>query len=146
MKLLRWLYLGAFVLSSVPSLASADEQSLVERVRSRVQTGLVKPLAEQENHRYSRARPAPRERRVRVIEATTTSDKNGRHYVPFAIDVRFGNEWHQNDIVGCAYTGSGELFVKRGDEYRPAAFLLGKNAEPVADVCAPSPAPPPARA
>ena len=79
---------------------------------------------------------------MRVIEATTTPDKNGKHYVPFAIDVRFGgSEWHQNDIVGCAYTGSGELFVKRGDAYRPASFLLGKNAEPVADVCAPSPAP-----
>ena len=142
MKLLRWLYLGAFVLSSVPSLASADEQSLVERVRARVQTGLVNPLAEQESNRpsRSRARPAPRERRVRVIEATTTPDKHGKQYVPFAIDVRFGTEWHQNDIVGCPYTGSGELFVKRGDAYRPAAFLLGKNVEPVADVCAPSPA------
>jgi hypothetical protein len=100
----------------------------------------VKPLAEMEGSRFSRARPAPRERRVRVIEATGTPDKSGRHFVRFAVDVRFGSEWHQNDIVGCAYPGNGELFVKKGDQYRPAAFLLGKNVEPVAGVCEPSPA------
>jgi hypothetical protein len=139
-KCLRWLYLGAFVLSSVPSLASADEPSLVERVRSRVQLGLVKPLGEMERNRFSRSRPAPRERRVRVTEATGTPDKSGRQFLPFAIDVRFGSEWHEKDIVGCAYTGSGDLFVKIGDAYRPATFLLGKNAEPVAGACEPAPA------
>jgi hypothetical protein len=95
----------------------------------------VKPLADLESHRFSRARPPPRERRVRVPQTTATPDKGGRPFVPFAVDVRFGSEWIENDIVGCAYTGSGDLYVKRGDTYRPASFLLGKNAEPVAGVC-----------
>jgi hypothetical protein len=81
----------------------------------------------------------PRERRVRLTQATTSVDKRGRAFVPFAVDVRFGDEWRQNDIVGCVYRGAGELFVKRGDAYRPAAFLFGKNAEPVAGVCEAAP-------
>jgi len=104
----------------------------------------VKPLAQQETpSRFSRARPAPRERRVRVAETTASVDKKGRAFVPFSIDVRFGGSaWRENDIVGCVYTGNGDLFVKKGDSYRPAAFLLGKNVEPVAGVCE---AAPPAR-
>jgi hypothetical protein len=72
---------------------------------------------------------------VRVLQTTATLDKGGRPFVPFAVDVRFGSEWHENDIVGCAYTGSGNLYVKKGDAYRPASFLLGKNDDPVAGVC-----------
>ena len=65
----------------------------------------------------------------------TTLDADGRPFVPFAVDVRFGADWHENDIVGCAYTGSGNVYVKRGDEYRPASFLVGKNDGPVSGVC-----------
>ena len=71
-------------------------------------------------------------------QTAATIDKNGKSFVSFAVDVRFGNaDWHENDIVGCAYLGSGDLFVKRGDAYRPASFLLGKSEGPVADVCQP---------
>jgi len=129
------------VLSSVPSLAWADE-SLVEWAQRRVEQGLIKPLADRENGHFSRARPMPHERRARVLQATTLVDKSGRQFVPFAIDVRYGGEWQQNDIVGCVYRGSGNLFVKRGEQYRSAAFLLGKNTDPVAGVCE---AAPPAR-
>jgi hypothetical protein len=76
---------------------------------------------------------------VRVTQATVSLDKSGRPFVPFAIDVRFGAEWRANDIVGCVYRSTGELFVKRGDSYRPAAFLLGKNVDPVAGVCEAAP-------
>jgi hypothetical protein len=125
----------------VPSFASADEPSLTEWAQRRVDEGLVKPLVDFEGHRFSRGRPPPRERRIRVTQTTVTVDKNGRSFVPFAIDVRFGSaEWHENDIVGCAYTGSGDLFVKKGDAYRPASFLLGKNGDPVAGVCEAAPA------
>ena len=97
---------------------------------------LLKPLAEQESSRFSRSRPLPRARRVRVTSSTATPDKSGRQFVPFAVDVRFGaGEWRENDLVGCVYKGSGNLFVKKGDSYRPAAFLLGKNLEPVPGVC-----------
>jgi hypothetical protein len=135
--------LCAFALSLVPpvtSLALADEPSLAEWTQHRVQDGILKPLSDVEAHRFSRARPPPRERRVRVLQTTTTLDRNGHAFVPFAIDVRFGSsEWRENDIVGCAYPAGGDLYVKRGDAYRPASFLTGKNEEPVAGVCEAAP-------
>jgi len=141
-KSLRWLLWCALALSSVPSLARADEPSLVAWAKRRVEDGLLKPLAQktESGSRFSRARPMPRERRARVIQSTAALDKSGRPFLPFAVDVRFGDSWRENDIVGCVYKGSGELFVKRGDSYRPAAFLLGKAAEPVPGVCEVAPA------
>ena len=139
MKFQRLLFWCAFALSSVPSLASADDPSLVRWTQHKVEEGLVRPLSNSEGSRFSRSRPPPRERRVRVTQATVSVDKSGREFVPFAIDVRFGSEWRENDIVGCAYRGSGELFVKRGEAYRPASFLLGKNVDPVAGVCEAAP-------
>lgn len=133
--------MGLFALLLVPALASADEPSekppLVSFVEKRVTDTLVKPLREIElgRSRFSRARQPPHERRVRVTQTTTTLDKAGRAFLTFAIDVRYGSEWHEDDIVGCAYTANGELFVKRGDTYRPASVLLGKNADPVSGVC-----------
>lgn len=98
---------------------------------------MLKPLAQKESERsrFSRARLPPRERRVRITQETTTVDKSGREYVSFAIDVRFGDQWQENDVVGCVYTKSGAAFVKRGDEYRPAAVLLGKSTDPAPGVC-----------
>jgi hypothetical protein len=107
----------------------------VDWTQRRVDDGLVKPLAKAEGSRFSRARPAPRERRVRVTQSTLARDKSGRPFVPFAVDVRFGSEWQRDDIVGCVYRESGDILVKRGDVYRPAAFLLGKNVQPVAGAC-----------
>jgi hypothetical protein len=134
--------LCAFVLSLVPCFARADDTSLAAQAQHRVEDGLVKPLAESESHasRFSRARPIPRERRVRVTQVTPTLDKSGRQFMTFAVDIRFGGgEWRENDVVGCAYVKTGALFVKRGDTYRPASFLLGKNADPVAGVCEAAP-------
>lgn len=139
MNSIRWLSLCAFALSLVPTFASADEPSVGQWAQRRVEDGLVKPLSDAESHRFSRSRPPPRERRVRVTQTTATTDKSGRSFVSFAVDVRFGSEWSENDIVGCAYTGSGDLYVKRGDAYRPASFLLGKNEGPVAGVCEAAP-------
>jgi hypothetical protein len=138
-KLRHWSFVCAFALSSIPSLAPADEPTLAERAQARVENGLVKPLAERESNRFSRGRPPPRERRVRITAATVNSDKSGRPFLPFAIDVRFGSDWRENDIVGCVYTPAGDIFVKRGDSYRPAAFLLGENLDPVAGVCEAAP-------
>jgi hypothetical protein len=142
-KSYRSLVWFAFALCA-PSLALADD-TLVDWVRRRVQEGLVKPLAKQDEgrSRFSRGRPPPRERRVRVIQASAMLDGRGRAFVPYAVDVRFGSgEWQQDDIVGCAYRETGELFVKNGNEYRPAAFLLGKDVSPVAGACVAG-APPP---
>jgi hypothetical protein len=112
-------------------------------VQARVQEGLVKPLADHERSvsRFSRARIPPAERRVRVTQTTESRDRAGRAFLTFAVDVKYGPEWHENDIVGCAYTASGELYVKRGEDYRAAAFLLGKAGDPVPGVCQVAPAP-----
>jgi hypothetical protein len=126
------------VLLVVPSLASAAEPSLAEWARNRVEEGLVKPLARSQVRGFSRERPPPLERRVRVLQPTATLDKSGHAFVPFAVDVRFGDEW-RSDIAGCVYQGSGAIFVKKGDSYRPASFLLGKKADPVAGVCEAAP-------
>lgn len=136
MKSSRSLVWLAFVLCA-PSLALADE-TLADWVKRRVNDGLVGPLAKRDEgrSRFSRSRPPPRERRVRVIRASTTTDGHGRGFVPFAVDVRFGSgEWRKDDVVGCAYRQTGELFVKIGEEYRPAAFLLGQDVPAVAGAC-----------
>lgn len=125
-----------FVLSFVPSLATADEPSLVEWTEQRVDAGIVKPLAERTSSRFSRSRPPPRERRIRVTQTNLSRDAQGREFVPFAVDVRFGpGAWQMDDIVGCAYRATGSLFVKRGDGYFPASLLLGKKVDRMASVC-----------
>ncbi|HVU04963.1 MAG TPA: hypothetical protein VHE30_24600 [Polyangiaceae bacterium] len=132
--LLAWLV----ALSSVSSLALADD-SLASRVRDRVQSRLVTPLAQQESTRFSRGRPAPRERRVRVTDVAALVDGKGRSFLRFAVDVRFGSgDWREGDIDGCMYPESGAIYVKRGSEYRPAEFLLGKDLPAVTGVCEPS--------
>jgi hypothetical protein len=143
-KTSRSLVWCAFALC-VPSLASADE-SVVDWTKHRVHDGLVQPLKQQEDGRgrFGRGRPPPRERRVRVLAATTTMDARGRAFVAYAVDVRFGSgEWQKDDILGCAYRDTGELFVKSGDDYRPAAFLLGKDVPSVVGACRAAPPPPP---
>jgi hypothetical protein len=131
----------------LPSLAAAAEPSLASWVEQTVGTKLVKALAqrEEEGSRFSRGRPPPRERRVRALQTATSVDKRDRAFAAFAIDVRFGKgEWRQGDVLGCVYRANGEIFVKVGDAYRPAKFLLGEDVEPVEGVCvaAPPPAPP----
>jgi hypothetical protein len=133
-----------FVLSLVPSLAWADEPSLVTWTKRRVDEGLVKPLVKRESSRsrFSRDRPPPRERQVRVTQTAVSTDKNGREFVPFSIDIRWGDaQWQRDDIVGCAYRKTGELLVKVGEAYRPVAFLLGKDVPPVEGACEAAPPP-----
>ncbi|MET0793393.1 MAG: hypothetical protein ABW061_17865 [Polyangiaceae bacterium] len=113
----------------------------MEWAQHRVETAILKPLAERAGSRFSRSRPPPHERRVRITQTALSRDKQNRDFLPFAVDVRFGaGAWQQDDIVGCAYRATGNLFVKRGDAYFPAALLLGKKVDPVAGVCQTSPA------
>jgi hypothetical protein len=131
------LLVSALALSLAPSVASAGEPSVAVQTQRRVETGLLKPLAtyESEQSRFSRARLPPAERRVRVLDPAPNADKAGRPFVSFAVDVRYGSEWYDNDIVGCVYPASGKIFVKRGDAFRPAELLYGKKGDVVADVC-----------
>lgn len=113
----------------------ADESSLAEKVKRLVQHELIDRLILSDGPTFSRARAVPRERRVRVLQTVASVDRAGRAFVPFAIDVRHGSRWREDDTTGCAYVQTGALYVKLGDEYRPAAALLGRAVDPVAGVC-----------
>jgi hypothetical protein len=122
----------ALALSLLPSFAKADEPSPAAKVKARVEEGLIKPLAQRDTKktsRFSRARLPPQERRVRVTQTDPSRDKSDRPFMAFAIDVRYGTEWKENDVVGCAYLGSRDLFVKVGGSYRPAKVVLGQYAD-----------------
>ena len=136
MKNLCALSYCVFALSFVPSLATADEPSLVEWTQQRVAAGILKPLAQRASSRFSRVRPRPHEQRVRVPQQILSRDKQGREFVAFSVDVRFGDGvWREDDLVGCAYRTSGNLFVKVGEAYFPAAFLFGKSVAPLPGAC-----------
>jgi len=113
----------------------ADESSLAQWAQQHVEAGLLKPLAERSS-RFSRSRPPPHESRVRVTQTTLSRDKQGREFVSFSVDVRYGTgDWHADDIVGCAYRASGSVFVKSGEVYFPASRLLGKRVDAAPGVC-----------
>lgn len=134
--------LSALVLSFVPQLASAAEPSLSERMKTRIEQDFLKPLAahDEQTSRFSRMRTPPRERRVRMTTTTASYDQAGRSFLSFAIDQKYTGDWQENAITGCINTEKAEVFVKIGDGYRPASFLLGKDVAPVTGVCvAPQP-------
>jgi hypothetical protein len=100
-----------------------------------VQRVLIQPLASKESDqsRFSRARMPAQERRVRVLDEQAGTDSAGAAFYTFAVDARHGiagDAWRRATITGCVYA-TGEVYVKSGDRYRPAAFLLGKNLKPV---------------
>jgi hypothetical protein len=127
----------ALGLSLAPNRAAADDTSAADWTRQRVQEGLLKPIAQLDakRSRFSRASLPPAERRLRITADAPLRDAAGRAFVPFAVDARYGTRWQEDAIQGCAYPQNGAMYVKLGDAYRPAAFLLGRDAEPVAGVC-----------
>lgn len=129
------LSLSVFLLSLLPVSAGA-EPSAKEWAKNRVHHALVKALDKQdaERSRFSRVIQPPRERRLRVLADVASHDDKGRAFVPYAIDVRYGDEW-RTDISGCVYRKTGQIYVQLEDEYRPAEFLLGEDVEPVKGVC-----------
>lgn len=121
--------------SSVASWAVAADP-LEAWARGRVQVELLTPLTQKEANRprFSRALPPPAERRVRILFTTTLRDARGRSFVPYATDARHGERWSES-YRGCVYEKTGQVLVSVGPEYRPAAYLLGKNVEPVPGAC-----------
>ena len=110
-------------------------------MQRRVEKGLLEPLAQKEKEQsaFSRGMRPPQERRVRVTQTEVSVDASGRAYMAFALDARRGKAWHENEVVGCAYTQTGALFVKRGTDYRSAEILLGKDVDVAPNVCTPAP-------
>lgn len=104
---------------------------------------LTQPLAAKESNRsrFSRASLPAQERRVRILDEQPSKDTAGNSFVRFAVDARHGfrapgdddeSGWRLATIVGCVYPDRSQVFVKKGDEYRPAAFLLGKDVKAAA--------------
>lgn len=123
-----------------PSAKSAQAQSADALVRSE----LTEPLAEKEANRgrFSRARLPAQARRVRILDEQPRKDTAGDAFVRFAVDARHGyradgedgeDGWRLSTITGCVYLDRKQVFVQKGDEFRPAAILLGKNVKAAAD-------------
>jgi hypothetical protein len=106
-----------------------------------VSRDLIQPLAAKDSNasRFSRARLPPQARRVRILDEQPSKDAQGLAFVRFAIDARHGlhtadgkGDWSMSVITGCVYLDRSQVFVQSGDQFRPAAFLLGKNVKPAA--------------
>jgi hypothetical protein len=101
-----------------------------------VEKSVLAPLkkSEEKRSKFSRARMPPTERRVRVLDAEKQKDASGAVFVTFAVDERYGRgadaSWSQNEIEGCVYDDTDEVFVKVGDTWRPGAHLVGKKVKP----------------
>jgi len=108
-----------------------------------VSRDLIEPLATKERtrSRFSRARLPPQARRVRVLDEQPHKDTSGRAFVRFAVDARHGfcgfardeSAWRPATITGCVYLDKKQIFVASGEEFRPAAFLLGKRVKAAAE-------------
>lgn len=125
---------------SPPAAKSPEAKAAVALVGSE----LMQPLARKESKvsKFSRARLPPEERRVRILDEQPRKDTEGNAFVRFAVDESHGfytganadeSRWQQDIITGCVYLDRSQVFVKRGDEYRPAAFLLGKKLKAAAE-------------
>jgi hypothetical protein len=120
--------------------ASAEQSAEAKTALALVSHDLVEPLAAKEVSRskFSRARMPAQARRVRILDDQAQTDARGVAFVRFAIDARHGylpedeDNWRKDAITGCVYLERSQIFVKQGDQFRPAAFLLGKNLKPAA--------------
>jgi hypothetical protein len=120
--------------AATPTKTQDDASELVDNQ-------LVAPLkkGERKRSRFSRAAPVAVQRRVRVLDRELLTDLRGKQFVRFAIDERRSRNdkgaWQGDSIVGCAYPGEAEVFVRDGDVYRDASSLLGKDKQEQAGVC-----------
>ncbi len=129
---------------SPPDAKSAEAKT----AQGLVSRELIQPLAARESSRgkFSRASLPPQARRVRILDDQPQKDALGNAFVRFAVDAHHGfaaaddeSRWQLAAITGCAYLDRSQVFVKRGDQYRPAAFLLGKNLKAAAETtCQPA--------
>jgi hypothetical protein len=123
---------------------------LAGEIEVAVKKQLLTPLkrSEEKRSKFSRARMPPAERRVRVLDEAPVKDREGASFVGFAVDERYAlggseDDWNKDDIVGCLYPTSGEIFVKVGDTWRPAAHIVGKKVKAAPEhVCQGAPTPP----
>lgn len=142
MKHLAALLSSSLLVASWSTSAVADSPSVATLAEARVREALLVPLAKKEESRskFSRARLPPRERRTHVVAESWLRDGRGRGFVPFVVEVRYGEDWRE-DVRGCVYEGNGPVYVAVGDEHRRAEHLLGKKTPAVPGVCVEAAAP-----
>lgn len=71
-----------------------------------------------------------------MVDEQPQQDSAGDAFFAFAVDARRGwsddageERWAKATITGCVYPGRGEVFIKRGDAYHPAAAAIGKKTK-----------------
>jgi hypothetical protein len=137
---------------TLASLSFARPPAEAAKARALIEERFLEPLAakEAQRSRFSRALPPPQQRRVRVLDEAPKADAQGGEFHAFAIDERHGwadddvkSPWREATMTGCVYPRTGAIFLKSGDQHRPAEFMLGKRVKPAdAHVCiAAAPAP-----
>jgi hypothetical protein len=116
---------------TAPMRSGAKDSPVVAAVKKE----LIKPLALKDASRskYSRVPSPPADRQVRVPDAAPKTDKNGKQFVNFVVDAKQWDEWNRAAMSGCVYPDSGEVFVKRGDGFRPAAQFVGAGGKKVSN-------------
>ena len=128
----------ALTLVLMSSLASAESNPAPKSTVSLVTERLIQPLAakERDQSKFSRARLPPSERRVRVLDEKPQQDSAGDTFFSFAVDARHGwadddgdASWQKAAITGCVYPSRGEVFIKRGKAFHPAAAAVGKKTK-----------------
>jgi hypothetical protein len=131
---------------SSPEVKSAEAKSAVALVSH----DLIQPFAAQQEKqgRFTRGRLPAAAHRVRILDEKQRTDTAGVAFLRFAVDSRYGffepthddeSRWNRDTITGCVYLERNQVFVKKGDGYRPAAFLLGKNVKAAAEsTCTPA--------
>ena len=136
------------LLLSTSSLAlaspPAEERSAAEAI---VKKQLVQPLAAKESSfsRFSRMRPMPLARRVRILDDDAQADARGDLFLRFALDTRRGYiaddkdaDWQAAVETGCVYVARERVFVQRGATTYPSDMLIGKKVTPDAAACQPA--------
>lgn len=74
---------------------------------------------------------------MRLLDEKPQNDSAGDTFVTFAIDARHGwgddekdeDSWTKAVITGCVYPSRGEVFIKRGKAFHPAAAAVGKKTK-----------------
>lgn len=72
---------------------------------------------------------------MRILDDKPQQDSVGSAFLTFAVDTRHGwgddeeSHWTKAAITGCVYPDRGEVFIKRGKAFHPAAAALGKKTK-----------------
>lgn len=71
---------------------------------------------------------------MRVLDEKPQQDSAGNSFFAFSVDSRRGwsddeTAWNKNAITGCVYLERGEVFIKRGKAFHPAAAAIGKKTK-----------------